>query len=77
MIRPSQVDSQFIVPTRICFWEQKKYSDNYFLDSAYVLAVFAAKIMVQETNGMIAYPLESSKIVEAFKSFSDNAQTRC
>ena len=46
-IRPSQVDSQFIVPTCMCFQEQSKifiihYSslNNHFPGSVYVLAVF-------------------------------------
>ena len=43
--RPSQVDSQFIVPAHMYFKEQSKIFIIYFPGSVYVLSSFYSKIM--------------------------------
>ena len=84
IVRPGQVDSQFIVPTHMCFQEHNNiliihYSSqnnhlHTFPDSE---QLFTAKITMQGTKGMAIYISQncpkSSKTFKSFYKASENA----
>ena len=64
-----------------CVFEKTKFFiihysslNNHFPDSVYVLAVFTPKITEWGTNGMMVYPLQSSKIVSKLLRVSKKSQ---